>query len=70
MTAAHPSLPFNTQVLVTNQNTGLSTIVRINDRGPYAGGRIIDLSEAAAYAVGMVSSGVAPVTVEILTPVR
>lgn len=70
MTAAHPSLPFGTEVRVTNQNTGLSAIVRINDRGPYAGGRIIDLSAAAAYAVGMVNSGIAPVTVEILTPVQ
>lgn len=65
LTAAHPSLPFNTMVRVTNQNTGQSVTVRINDRGPYAGGRIIDLSEAAAETIGMRGSGLAPVTLEL-----
>ncbi len=66
MTAAHKSLPFNTRVRVTNDRTGRSAIVRITDRGPYAHGRIIDLSKGAAQAIGMLSSGTAPVTVEVL----
>lgn len=66
MTAAHKTLPFGTLVKVTNQYTGASCVVHINDRGPYAHGRVIDLSYAAAGSVGMISSGVAPVTLEIL----
>jgi rare lipoprotein A len=66
MTAAHPSLAFGTRVRVTNQYNGRSVIVRINDRGPYAGGRIIDLSAASAEVIGLADAGVAPVTVEIL----
>jgi rare lipoprotein A len=66
LTAAHPSLPFGTQVRVTNLDTGLSVVVRINDRGPYAHGRIIDLSAGAAQVIGLISSGVAPVNVEVL----
>ncbi len=66
LTAAHRSLPFGTKVRVTNMNNGRSVIVRINDRGPYAGRRIIDLSAAAARVLGMVGSGVAPVRLEIL----
>ena len=66
MTAAHRSLPFGTRVRVTNLNNGRSTVVRINDRGPYVGGRIIDLSETAADSIGMKSSGVAPVKIQIL----
>ncbi len=66
LTAAHPSLPFGTTVRVTNKNNGRSVIVRINDRGPFTGGRIIDLSAAAAQVIGMVSSGVAPVQVEVI----
>lgn len=68
MTAAHRTLPFGTWVRVTNLNNGLTAMVRINDRGPFTGGRIIDLSIGAAEAIGMVSSGVAPVRVEILDP--
>ncbi len=67
LTAAHPSLPFGTVVRVTNQDNGQSVVVRINDRGPYAGGRVIDLSKAAAQALGMMSSGVAPVQIDVLT---
>lgn len=67
MTAAHKTLPFGTLVKVTNQANGASCVVRINDRGPYAHGRVIDLSLAAADAVGMRSSGVAPVTLELLS---
>ncbi len=66
MTAAHRTLPFGTQVRVTNINNGRSAIVRINDRGPFTGGRVIDLSRAAASAIGMLGSGVAPVRVEVL----
>jgi len=70
MTAAHRSLPFGTEVRVTNMNNGRSVVVRINDRGPFIGGRIIDLSAGAAEVIGMISSGVAPVQVEILAPAR
>jgi rare lipoprotein A (peptidoglycan hydrolase) len=66
LTAAHPSLPFGTHVRVTNERNGQFVTVRINDRGPFVGGRIIDLSEAAAEQIGMKSSGVAPVTLEIV----
>jgi rare lipoprotein A len=66
LTAAHPSLPFGTRIKVTNKNNGRSVVVRINDRGPYAGGRIIDLSAGAARIIGMMGSGVAPVQLEIL----
>lgn len=61
LTAAHRTLPFDTRVRVVNLDTGRSVVVRINDRGPFAGDRIIDLSQAAAEAVGMIGTGVAPV---------
>ena len=57
LTAAHRSLPFGTRVRVTNERTGRSVVVRINDRGPFAGGRVIDLSKAAAQAVGISGVG-------------
>jgi rare lipoprotein A len=66
MTAAHRTLPFGTLVRVTNMRNGRSVIVRINDRGPFTRGRIIDLSVAAARAIDMYSSGVASVRVEAL----
>lgn len=66
LTAAHRSLPFGTKVRVTNQKNGKSVVVRINDRGPYAGGRVIDLSRSAAQALSMVGSGVAPVKMQVL----
>ena len=66
LTAAHPSLRFGTKVQVTNLNNGRSVVVRINDRGPYSGGRVIDLSAAAARSLNMISSGVAPVQLTIL----
>ena len=66
MTAAHRSLPFNTRVRVTNKNNGRSVVLRINDRGPFIRGRIIDVSVGAAKKLGMYSSGVAPVKVEVL----
>ena len=65
-TAAHPSLPFGTKVRVTNLRNGLSVIVRINDRGPFVKGRIIDVSAAAARVLGMVNSGTASVQLDIL----
>ncbi|HEX7073008.1 MAG TPA: septal ring lytic transglycosylase RlpA family protein [Hyphomicrobiaceae bacterium] len=66
MTAAHKTLPFGTRVRVTNKRNGRSVEVTINDRGPYVGGRIIDLSDAAAGAIGMKSAGVVPVNVEVV----
>ncbi len=64
LTAAHRSLPFGTRVRVTNLENGKSVVVRVNDRGPFRGGRIIDLSRAAARAIG--ASGVTRVSVEAL----
>jgi len=66
LTAAHRTLPFGTRVRVTNLQNGRSTVVRINDRGPYIRGRIIDLSYAAAIQLGMHRQGVVQVRVEIL----
>lgn len=66
-TAAHKSLPFGTKVRVTNRNNGKSVIVRINDRGPFVGNRIIDLSRGAAGVVDMIRSGIAPVVIEIMS---
>lgn len=67
LTAAHPSLPMGTRVRVTNQRNQQQVIVRINDRGPFTGGRIIDLSPAAARRLRMVKAGVAPVTLQIVS---
>ena len=66
MTAAHKTLPMNTIVKVTNQKNGLTTVVRINDRGPFIATRIIDLSNKAAHQIDMVRDGTAPVTIEVL----
>jgi rare lipoprotein A len=66
LTAAHRSLPFGARVRVTNLNTGQQVVVRINDRGPYTGGRVIDLSAAAARQIGLMGSGVGPVQLEVL----
>lgn len=66
MTAAHRILPFGTYVMVTNLDNGKSVFVRINDRGPFIKGRIIDLSYAAAKVIGMVGPGVVPVKIEVL----
>lgn len=66
LTAAHPDLPFGTSVRVTNRRNGRSIVVRINDRGPFSGERIIDLSEGAARKLDMLRSGVAQVVVEVL----
>lgn len=67
LTAAHKELPFGTEVRVTNQVNGKSVVVRINDRGPFVGKRIIDLSRGAAERIGLIKRGVAPVKVEVLS---
>ncbi|BAZ12279.1 rare lipoprotein A [Calothrix sp. NIES-4071] len=66
LTAAHRTLPFGTRVRVTNNWNGRSVIVRINDRGPFIRGRIIDVSLGAARQLGMISTGIASVKVEVL----
>jgi rare lipoprotein A len=66
LTAAHRTLPFGTLVKVTNVNNGRSVVVKINDRGPFSRGRVIDLSAGAAKAIGAKSSGVAPVKLDVL----
>jgi rare lipoprotein A len=66
LTAAHQTLPLGTRVLVTHLETGSSTEVTINDRGPFAKGRIIDLSYAAGKALGMIGPGTIPVRVEVI----
>ena len=66
LTAAHRSLPFGTQVRVTNIGNGRSAIVRINDRGPFHGHRVIDLAHGAANQLGLISSGTANVKLEVL----
>jgi rare lipoprotein A len=65
LTAAHRSLPFGTMVKVTNRGTGRSVVVRINDRGPFVRGRVIDLTPAAARAIGF--NGLAPVTLAVVS---
>jgi len=65
-TAAHRFLPFGTYVRVLNMNNGRSVVVRINDRGPFVRGRIIDLSYAAARAIGMIGTGTARVKITVL----
>ena len=66
LTAAHRSLPFGSKVRVTSRKSGKSVIVRINDRGPFARGRLIDVSEAAAREIGLVSAGHGQVTLALL----
>ena len=69
LTAAHRTLPFGTRVRVTNQANGKSVIVRINDRGPFHGKRVIDLSRGAARSIGLMSRGVGNVKLEVLESV-
>ncbi|MGP1485092.1 MAG: septal ring lytic transglycosylase RlpA family protein [Campylobacter sp.] len=66
LTAAHKTLPMNTMVKVTHINNGKSVIVRVNDRGPFVAGRVIDLSKAAATAINMIGTGTAPVKLEVV----
>jgi rare lipoprotein A len=67
LTAAHPTLPLGTRVMVTNVSTRQSVEVRVNDRGPFVGGRVIDLSYAAARTIGVYEPGTAQVRVEVLS---
>jgi rare lipoprotein A len=66
LTAAHRSLPFGTKVKVMNVRTGRSVVVRINDRGPFVRGRVIDLAFGAARAIGLHAAGIAKVSVEVI----
>ena len=66
LTAAHPSLPFGTKLRVTNVSTGKSVTVRVNDRGPYVPGRVVDVSYSAAEALGMVDNGIAKVKLDVV----
>jgi rare lipoprotein A len=67
-TAAHPSLPFGTRVRVRNPHNGRTVTVRINDRGPHVAGRIIDLSHAAARALGLLGFGTKAVVITLAEP--
>ena len=67
MTAAHPTLPFGTRVRVTRVDTGGSVVVRINDRGPFTPGRVIDLSERAAEELGMTGNGLTNVRLDVVS---
>ena len=66
VTAAHKEFPFNTMVRVTNENNGKSLMIRINDRGPYVGGRILDCSFGAAKKLGFVGEGTASVKIKVI----
>jgi rare lipoprotein A len=68
MTAAHKTLPLGTHVVVINRQTGRRIRVRVNDRGPFVAGRVVDLSLAAARALGSAGAGVVPVTLEAVLP--
>ena len=67
LTAAHPTLPLGSRVMVTNLNTRQAIEVLVNDRGPFVGGRLIDLSYAAARSIGVYEPGTAPVRIEVLS---
>jgi rare lipoprotein A len=66
LTAAHPTLPFGTRLRVTNVTTGRAVTVRVNDRGPYVPGRVVDVSHSAADALGMVGAGIAKVRLDVV----
>ena len=66
MTAAHPTLPFGTRLRVTNVATGQSVTVRVNDRGPFVRGRVVDVSYSAAESLGLVGRGVAKVKLDVV----
>ena len=66
LTAAHPTLPFGTKLRVTNVSTGQSVTVRVNDRGPYVPGRVVDVSYSAAEQLGMVKGGLAKVKLDVV----
>ncbi len=66
LTAAHRTLPFGTRVKVTNRQNGKSVVVRVNDRGPFARGRIIDLSSSAFKSIAYLGAGVVPVQIQVV----
>jgi rare lipoprotein A len=66
LTAAHPTLPFGTKLRVTDVNSGRSVTVRVNDRGPYVRGRVVDVSYSAAQELGMVGKGISNVRLDVL----
>jgi rare lipoprotein A len=66
LTAAHPTLPFGTKLRVTNVATGRSVTVRVNDRGPFVHGRVVDVSYSAAQSLGMVGKGIANVKLDVV----
>ena len=66
LTAAHPTLPFGTKLRVTDTNSGRFVTVRVNDRGPYVRGRVVDISPSAAEALGMVDKGLANVRLDVV----
>jgi len=66
LTAAHPTLPFGTRLRVTNVTNGRSVVVRVNDRGPFVPGRVVDVSHSAAETLGMIGSGTAKVKVDVV----
>jgi len=66
LTAAHRTLPFGTRLRVTNLATGQSVTVRVNDRGPYIPGRVVDVSGSAANELGIVESGIAKVKLDVV----
>lgn len=66
LTAAHPTLPFGTKLRVTNTSNGQSVTVRVNDRGPFVQGRVVDVSYSAAQALGMVGAGTAKVKLDVV----
>lgn len=66
LTAAHPTLPFGTKLRVTNVATGRSVTVRVNDRGPFVPGRVVDVSYSAAQSLGMVGKGIANVKLDVV----
>jgi len=66
LTAAHPTLPFGTRLRVTRVDTGRSVIVRVNDRGPFVRGRVVDVSYSAAKQLGMIDRGVAKVKIDVV----
>ncbi len=69
LTAAHRTLPFGTEIRVINEDNGKSVVVRVNDRGPYVGNRVIDLSRKAAEAIGLRAKGVGRVVLQVLEKV-
>ncbi|MCJ9703692.1 septal ring lytic transglycosylase RlpA family protein, partial [Bradyrhizobium sp. SHOUNA76] len=66
LTAAHPTLPFGTKLRVTDTNSGRFVTVRVNDRGPYVRGRVVDISPSAAEALGMVDKGITNVRLDVV----